>query len=72
MMAVHYEEIVRMRRQQEEAYYHAMRSQNQGISGLVGMGVGEMGMQQALRGQDPFAQTPEVKPEKNPKLLLLL
>lgn len=69
-MDVHYEEIVRMRRQQEEAYQHAMRSQQQNVFGR--MGVGEMGMQQAIRGQDPFAQTPEVKPEKNPKLLLLL
>jgi len=69
-MAVHYEEIVRMRRQQEEAYHHAMRSQQQNVFGR--MGVGEMEMQQALRGQDPFAQTPDVQPEKNPKLLLLL
>ena len=70
-MAVHYEEIVRMRRQQEEAaYQHAMRSQQQNVFGR--MGVGEMGMQQALCGQDPFAQTPDVQPEKNPKLLLLL
>jgi hypothetical protein len=72
MMSVHYEEIVRMRRQQEEAYNRAMSSQQQGISGRMGMGVGEMEMQQALCGQNPFTRTPEVQPEKNPKLLLLL
>ena len=69
-MAVHYEEIVRMRRQQEEAYQHAMRSQQQNVFGR--MGVGEMEMQQALRGQIPFTRMPDVQPEKNPKLLLLL
>jgi hypothetical protein len=69
-MAVFDEEIVRMRRQQEEAYHHAMSSQQQGISGR--MGVGEIEMQQALRGQIPFTKMPDVQPEKNPKLLLLL
>jgi len=68
-MALSNDEIVRMIRQQEEAYKFAMLSQQQGMAGLAG----GMAMQQAIIRQDPFARTtPEVQPEKNPKLLLLL
>jgi hypothetical protein len=71
MMADHSEEVrIRMRRQAEEAYHHAMRSQQQNVFGR--MGVGEMEMQQALRGQVPFTIIPDVQPKKNQKLLLLL
>jgi hypothetical protein len=72
MMSVHYEEIVRMRRQQEEAYHNAMRSQKQGISGLVGMGVGEMGMQQAIQAFNNDRAALPVPEKKQEKLLLLL
>lgn len=62
-------DIHELERKKNNEYLRMLAMQQQGMAGMIGSG--NMGIQNAFL-QDSLAQTPEVKPEKNPKLLLLL
>ncbi len=65
-------DIHELERRKNNDYLRMLAMQQQGMPGLLGSS--EMGMQQALRGQDIINRAPQAQgePEKNPKLLLLL